>query len=263
MRKRSFLIAIIFTVIVYSCESLNEPLKTEYSMSISAILEVNKDTQEVQIYRSLNYEDNIDYYDYGQYFVKGAEVKIVESENVFSDFGLYPKKESYHGYSFFYGNNSSLEILPGKKYELEVLAEGILMNGATTVPGDFEINIPGSIKNEEIAGMEVTWTKSDSAKFYMYKFQLAYQSPWDTSNYHNFDPVFLNTGYITYERKAIIGNVNYEQLEIDSVLICIKAFDKNIYKHLVKGEKNVGVTNAYGVFGSSVTKTAVIVIDKE
>ena len=217
MKDKCFISLVFLMVIIYSCENLNEPVGVEYPLSISSILEVNRSRQEIQLYKALNYEEYIDYYDYGQYFIKGAEINIIENNNVFSDFSLYEKRESYHGNSFFYGNNTKLAIVPGRQYELNVNVNGSEMKGITNVPGDFTINIPTGIRSEDIIDLEVTWTKSESAMFYLYFWRQAYQPDRDSADYHGFDYNQTNYGYLTYEEKAVRENFNPSVLDIDSV----------------------------------------------
>ena len=256
---------LLLLIIFYSCENLNEPVGIQYGISISSLLEANRNIQEIQLFQALNLDDTIDYKYYGRHFIKGAQIKISENNNVYSNFALFEKNEMYNGKSFFYGNDSEFKIMPGNQYNLEIVADEIRITGVTTVPGDFQILEPSKnkMKIEDIINMELSWTKSDSAYLYSWDYRIAYQSQSDSSIYHGFKVIPLPSGNYTENERATFEYYYSIYMEIDSLLISITAYDKNAYNHFIKEDNNAGVTNAYGVFGSSVTKTAVIVIDKE
>ncbi len=274
MKVDKLLIVVAVILLICSCENLNEPGSSKYSYSVDFYMDTVNKTQKIHLYRTLALSENYDLYHLENYFIENAQLELACDGMDYNDFGLFEDPDSTHVYNYYdhyqwlyYKNNSELKILPGKEYILTIKTDDQLINGLTKVPGDFDLLIPArdTMKAEEIDGLEISWTASQDAYIYTHGKFLARQRHY-SSGYTYFPDTFPLGGAYTNENHAVIDFNSSTILfvsEVDSVLIFVTAFDKNAYNHSFNGHESAGVTNAYGVFGSSVTKTAVIVIDKD
>ncbi len=264
---------IILLLSLTSCENLNEPAGQQAEYSVVFCLEANSEIHKLYVYNNTPLDEMIDGANINNYFVNGARIGLSSNNVVFNNFVYHDELDSIYIYyntdyyqTVYYKNNERLKIIPGMEYELNIKISDEEITGNTIVPGDFELNLPArdTMKSEELNGIEIEWTESTNASVYVYGHRSAQPAPeWTGRDYLYFPEEIPRGGDYTHERKVKFEFYGDPFLRSDSVLIYVSAFDKNIFNHMLKGVSGSGLTNAYGVFGSSVTKTAVIVIDKD
>ena len=265
-------------LILWSCEDLNEPVDLHSEYSIVACFDPADNLHRVYAYHNAPLSEYVDGVIIDDYFVNEADITLKWGNEVFNDF-LFHKDSTtttyYYSYGeynqkTYYGNNSELEIIPGMEYELTIKINDSEFTGNMSVPGNFELSLPArdTMKAEEINELEFEWTESINSSVYVYGYRTArpapeYYAEYSGIDYFNFPEGIPREGDYTYERKVKFDFYGNPFTVADSVLIFVSAFDKNTSDHILKGRSSAGLTNALGVFGSSVTKTAVIVIEKE
>jgi len=172
--------------------------------------------------------------------IKNAEVYISDEDG--KNFQLSYRAPYYR---------RALNCKAGKKYYLDVKTEVGEIHGETEVPGDFEIlnyrdNDTVRWKNNDL-DIDLNWTKSQNAYGYIVKFRIEYDG------YQDF-PFSIERIIFSDKNNCRITESRIEW-KYYGIIIQVLAYDKNYYYHHFEQYDAVGVTGAYGYFGSGVLKT--------
>lgn len=257
--------ASLLLIIASGCEDLNNPGEIKIKNSLFFNLQVNSPQQHVYIYRDTDISGRTEYNAADpliNFFEKNSEVSLKdEISNNYIYFKLVTDtvKDSYllNPYKPYYTNIAAFEAKPLADYYLSVNADGNIITGKVTTPGDFTITSPR--KGDIIRGhlnlekLVFRWSGSKNAKGYIVKVYVKdkyYDMPIE--NFYMSDWA----GYKTTDTSlAFQSNMYYSQaVASGECVIRIIAYDDNYYQHYFSKKETVGLSGAYGCFSSSVVK---------
>ncbi|GBD91367.1 hypothetical protein BMS3Abin04_02094 [bacterium BMS3Abin04] len=267
MKKIFNIIFFLFvTIVVLSCDDLNEPGKIPIKNSFLYNVEVNAPKQEIFVYRTLDLSESIkdipfefSLKSYDKYFVENAEIVLSDQNENLSNFQI---DKSQYGYRF-YTEGELFTFKPETKYSIKVTANGQQFTGQTTTPGDFNILYPidhDTLSYYEGIKIESKWTNSKNAKFYLAKLFIAAIDTFNTDEGQIITVLDFSRAIRTESifNNNLSTNFNFSfRNRMDSIKIEILAFDGNYYNHIFNGYQSSGLENAFGYFGSSVLKSVV------
>ena len=265
--KKNFIYTIVLIALVFSsgCEDLNNPGEIKIKNSLFFNLQVNSSHQHVYIYRNPDISGRTEYDaadPYVNFFNRDAEVTLkdlINGKDIYFKFVTDTMKSSYlpNPIKSSFTNSGTFEAKPLTDYYLSVKADGNVIIGKVTTPGDFDITSPR--KGEIIRGhlnlekLVFRWSSSKNAKGYIVRVYLKdkyydnpveffYMSDW--AGYKTTDTVVAFKPPVFYSQSVASGEC----------IIRIIAHDDNYFQHYYNKKEIVGLNGAYGCFSSSVTK---------
>lgn len=258
-----------FTIAIFgyfiSCQNpsvVDEQLK----YSVLCLLTTSNSSQQLFMYRtadlsekensSLNRYDNN--YLWLPFFVDNSNVKIIEENFTVHNFDLKTDSLNQQDISKYYTAADTLLITPNSVYKLEATIDANTIVGSTKVPGDFSIISPKpneviTKKNSNSVEMNIHWTRSDRAFYYLLTVTLVGKNTiFNTQEYEHF--------YFTSRDIIFNSAIAFRMAKPESCFITVYAVDKNYYDHKFKNIDMSGLTGAYGYFGSAVGKSVTVKI---
>lgn len=283
MKKNIILIiASVLPVIISGCENLNNPGEIKIKNSLFFNLQVNSSRQQLYIYKNPDLSGRPDAFaadPYFNFFNRNAEVTLKDipggqstsfklTQDTVNYSSYYSGYSSLNPYKPYYTNSMAFKVKPLTDYYLSVNADGNLITGKITTPGDFKITSPRSAEEKRgisnLLNSSITWNKSINAAGYMvtvicpmrfYDFQ---DSTWKVENYS------ARSSFWAATTSCRVGDVlsYYTDVQSGSVVIRVEAYDNNYVEHYWNKKEPVGLNNAYGCFSSSLMKEVRIYYDK-
>jgi len=268
------LITFIITILFLSaCENLNEPLSQEFKVSVNCILNPEKKEQNLFLYRTTNISEQINHLDYSQYFIKGASVNLYSDDLIKSKFlestelVLDPKYDPSYPVYLPYSYKGTTKLIAGEKYNIKIKISDLSISGETIVPGDFKLNILSrdTMKLENLQNLKLEWSESKGAGGYLQGIYIASTSDVNPELNRCFPDTLEVAGVFTKNREKNLDlSLQDDPVwgSVDSVLVYVTAVDSNYVDCKFNGYTNAGLNNSYGLFASSLTKKAVIIVNK-
>lgn len=205
MKTLKFIIILLLSVLIYSCEDTNMPDYKE-DFIVEALLTVGEPIKNITVMRSQPINQ---LFNYDSSMVRDAEVKIIGDGQVFT-LKFRPKEEGSLGY---FAEDSSYKIKPLTTYSLEInLSNGTKITGITTTPTTtFWTYQPGNIiqyPKDTVklpVGDSLSWNRVSDTTIYMLSIQNL-----DTANYGIYlDPPTQESNRRIY--KPLAGNNQYRE----------------------------------------------------
>ncbi|MGE5353487.1 MAG: hypothetical protein ACM3P0_15490 [Acidobacteriota bacterium] len=281
-----FILASVILLIASGCENLNNPGEIKIKNSLFFNLQANSSRQQVFIYKNPDLSGRTEYDaadPFINFFNKDAVVTLKDMLSAEStgftltedtlDFSHYISYYNNSGrtsptpYKPYYTNSAAFEVKPLTDYYLSVNADGNIITGQVTTPGDFEITSPGNAEEkrglQNLRSTTITWNQSKNAAGYIvniiclmrfYDFQ---DSTWRVENSNVRSRFWATTS-------CRVGDFlsPYSDVQSGPVLIRVEAYDNNYVEHYQNKNESVGLNNAYGCFSSSLMKEVRIYFDK-
>ncbi|HEX2865818.1 MAG TPA: hypothetical protein VHO03_02190 [Ignavibacteriales bacterium] len=259
------IIAAMLLIISSGCEDLNNPGEIKIKNSLFFNLQVNSSRQHVYIYRNPDLSGRSDYYaadPFANFFNKDAVVTLKETSGAqstgftltqdtvdFSSFysGYYSSPNPYKPY---YTNSGVFEAKPLTDYYLSVNADGEIVTGKVTTPGDFNITSPreGQVIRaaQNLDKFILSWSSSKNAMKYDVRINFV--------DAYFKEPVWFSFG--TADTSIVFKSLGLNSKGIASggCILQIVAFDDNYIQHYYNKKEIVGLSGAYGCFSSSVVR---------
>jgi hypothetical protein len=254
MKYKFFIVTIIFSFMLSSCDDINNTSSKAGQISIVGILQTGSDKQYVKVCYFSDLNENGKY---DSLVVKDAEVKIIGDD--FTEKLLYGETIDIYGVTndYFYESTNSIEskLLPGKTCKLYVKAKGVEINGTTKFPGKFMIT---SHKNNDTldpnTNFRLNWSESEDA--YLYIVEYGY---WASYNHSGTIITYSQQRQlVTRDTTIDIPKLFYQSSSGETPLfgfVKVVAMDKNYYDHTYLMRDRAGLDNGYGCFSSGVVDT--------
>jgi hypothetical protein len=258
MKYKLLITAMTISFCLLSCNEISNTSSDEGGISIIGTLQTKSDKQYLKIYHLVNLLENNKY---DTITVKAAEVKLIGDN--FSESMLYSKifYESVESGEYCYMTTNPMinKILPGKTYRLYVKNGDKVIEGTTTLPGDFHFT---SHKNNDTINpyekFSLRWSKSENSSIYIIQYYCRYKVIYsgNINYYSQFEQVItqdtsLKADYFT----TVKSNNPQYTLTLLYGYVRIIAFDKNYYDHTYLMRDRVGLDNGLGCFSSGVVDT--------
>lgn len=254
---------IVLTVVaafgVVSCSDVSDPTK-RFGASVLCQFTTSQARQSVFLYRTMDIHDEGSSFfypfpefqssRYASYFIENATVFVTDAHGRRHDFHLRIDS-SYGAVSKSYVNVDSFAVQPEASYSLSVRTGDVIVEGQTTLPGDFRIVSPDPGRTYATTDgelqLDLSWTRSKNAFGYVASVIIARRvligSPYrERHSYIAFDTVYSPAS-------------RFRVSSADTCFVEVLSFDVNYYNHKFRGVPNSGVTGAYGYVGSSVLQS--------
>lgn len=261
------IIAAILLIIISGCEDLNNPGEIKIKSSLFFNLQAHCPQQKVYIYRNPDLSGRTEYDaadPYINFFNKDAEVTLEDmlsgqttgftltqdTVDFSSYFSYHSGLSSLNPYKPYYTNSGNFEVKPLRDYYLSIKADGDVITGKVTTPGDFTINSPreGEVIRAtlNLDKLILKWSSSKNAIKYNVKINFVdvytKKQVWRSFETADTSVVFKSLG------------LNSQWIASGECILQIIAYDDNYIQHYYNKKEIVGLSGAYGCFSSSVVK---------
>ena len=286
----------LFSVIFFSCDEINNVNDFSGKYTFLCVLKNDQVIQKAYIHYVTDLKQSLSHYSPNADFIHDAEITISDAvissqlkvRHFYTDSYIGPDWPSrmymyaYSDDSIFYGN-----ILPNKKYDLQLKVNNEVITGSTVTPGDFSINTPinntieidkdadkNDIKNFSIYKYRLSWSKSANSFGYVIYSTVIYKNIYGLPSgyplYHGVEQTITSTDtfaiidiYKPFPGIDVVLYPDGKKLFMnypDSAKFVVIAVDKNYHDYFFLSRDRAGISSQYGVFGSSIADSCVVQI---
>ena len=251
---------LLLSIIFFSCDEINNVSDFSNDFTFICVLKNDQIVQRAYLYKSIGIKD---FLSPNSAFIPNAEITLSDG-TLSSQLQVSAPEYMYSDDSVFYGN-----ILPNKKYDIQVKVNNEIVTGSTTAPGEFSINLS---QNDTIYpyrdtdrypsfydryhSYQFSWTESANSFQYLVFAVLTYRSNDGNEREFYTSTIYTTDTVATIDfpsHTSFNGKEHYNYL----IRFIVVSIDKNYYDHLLLSRDRAGLSSQYGVFGSSIIESCV------